>query len=227
MDKSRSIGYILAVWMATAVFSQTPSACYGPDHAVLKAACSIKSLFGLYTSSLVSTAVTAMLISPEQSICEANEGQFKFIKYCLAARCNFKFENALEMNRRHSLAHEITQRTNTTASDLRDVKDQQLQDLYRDLDMGPKSTESGNGEVRPFGVVEVHSVFFVVMWLKWLPHYLLGHSNSGQVWWKDDDVAYTQFPIGGARPICILCDFNATTGATLFDGFWLTDRDLD
>ena len=40
------------------------------------------ALFGLYSSGILHTAVTMMLVSVEQGNCEPNEGYFKYIKKC-------------------------------------------------------------------------------------------------------------------------------------------------
>ena len=76
------------------------------------------------------------------------------------------------------------------------------------------------------------------MLLKWLPEYIIGHSAGMQIWWKDDEVEFSQgtpfrfagraLLIGaGVRPTSILCDFNAKRGASLFDAAWMTERDLE
>ena len=30
------------------------------------------------------------------------------------------------------------------------------------------------------------------MFLKWLPEYIIGHSAGMQIWWKDDEVEFSQ-----------------------------------
>ena len=48
--------------------------------------------------------------------------------------------------------------------------------------------------------------------LQQLSTFILGHWNNEQQWWKDDDeVAW----VGDVRPITILCDRTATTGAKM------------
>ena len=63
---------------------------------------------------------------------------------------------------------------------------------------------------------------------------MIGHSTGVHVWWKDDEVAHAQGVLilgrrvgGGVRPTPLLCDFNATRGASLFDATWLTERGLE
>lgn len=94
--------------------------------------------------------------------------------------------------RRHGLTHEITRVTNTIASDARNDMSSRMQDSYREINMGPQPIVGGYGEARPFSAKEVRSVFFVVMCLKWLPGYVIGHSTGVHVWWKDDEVAHAQ-----------------------------------
>jgi hypothetical protein len=237
MAKSRSRGYVLAVWCATASFSFSLNEYFGPEYiGALKSsgACSLTSIFGLYTSGCVNTAVVARVVSPEQGNCEPGEGAFKYIKKYLKGRTTYQWEAAKPMMRRHGLAHEITRVTNTIASDASDDMSSRMQDLYREINMGPETTVGGNGEVRPFSAKEVRSVFFVVMCLKWLPDYVIGHSTGVHTWWKDAEVEYAQGTRmlgrligGGVRPTSILCDFNATCGASIFDAAWLTERGLE
>ena len=122
MAKSRSRGHVLALWCATASFSFSLNEYFCPEYVcALKSsgACSLISIFSLYTSGCVSIDITARLISPEQGNCEPGEGAFKYIKEYLKGRTNIKWEAAKPMMRRHGLAHEITRVTNTIASDAR------------------------------------------------------------------------------------------------------------
>jgi hypothetical protein len=170
----------------------------------------------------VSIAVTARLISPEQGNCEPGEGAFKYIKKYLKGRTTSKWEAAKPMMRRHGLAHDIMRVTNTIASDARNDMSSRMQDLYREINMGPQPIVGGYGEARPFSAKEVRSVFFVVMCLKWLPDNVFGHSTGVHVWWKDDEVAHAQGVLilgrrvgGGVQPTSLVCNFHAKRGASL------------
>ena len=87
-----------------------------------------------------------------------------------------------------------------------------------------------DGEMRRFTADEVRSVFFLVMFLVWLPDYVIGH--NGHAWWKDDDVPLSAggtIPgrsLGGVCPTAFSCDFSAKSGAELFGVKWMNERGL-
>ena len=109
--------------------------------------------------------------------------------------------------------------------------------LFDELELGPAGIPGGVGEARTFSAQVVQSPFFVIMWLKWLPDYILGHTTTHK-WWKDSDVPFSKpkrthvagvvdQDQGGVRPTTVLCDWAATAGAELYDRAWLTERGLE
>ena len=85
--------------------------------------------------------------------------------------------------------------------------------------------------------VEVRSVFFVVMWLRFLPDYLAGQAAGEQTWRVNDEGDFTTqvtVRLGGAAPrhgggvkgIAVLCDRAAPRGAVLFDAAWTNERGM-
>ena len=176
--------------------------------------------------------MTARLVAPEQGNAERNEGAFKGIKDGLLSRSNFKLVDAYPLLRRHMLARKIIDRTDTIASAGNGRLDTQLEDLRvassLELGIGPAAIAGGDGESRRFEAVEVRTVFFVTMWLKWLPDYIIGHaSSSGRVWWRDDDLPFSNSPMPRVRSTTVPCDFASTSGAELYDAKWMTERDME
>ncbi len=102
------------------------------------------------------------------------------------------------------------------------------------LKLGPPRIEGGDGEARHFLGVEVRSVFFVVIWLSFLPDYLAGQAAGEQTWWVNDEGDFTPqvtVRLGGAAPrhsggvkgTTVLCDRAAPRGAVLFDAAWTNE----
>ena len=78
-----------------------------------------------------------------------------------------------------------------------------------------------DGEKRRFEAAEVLTVFFVVMWLKFLPDYIAGENT----WWVDDE---GKFPTeGDVKATTALCDRTATSGAVLFDAALTSEREME
>ena len=105
--------------------------------------------------------------------------------------------------------------------------------LFDELGLGPQPYEGLDGEARRFEAADVRTPFFVIMWLVWLPDYIIGQSHGQAVWWKDDDVAFSaeqrvfgRDVAGGVRPTTVLCDLATTSGATLLDAGWNSEREL-
>ena len=74
---------------------------------------------------------------------------------------------------------------------------------FERLKIGPPRIEGGGGEARYFLDLEVRSVFFVVMWLRFFPDYLAGQAAGEQTWWVKDEGDFTPqvtVRLGGAAP---------------------------
>jgi len=90
--------------------------------------------------------------------------------------------------------------------------------LYEQLLLGPQTLGSRGGEVHHFTAKMVRSRFFVLMWMKWLPDYVVGGG-----WWQDDDNMFTDH----VRGTSVYCDYSVTDKASLFDIAWSTEADLE
>ena len=210
-------------------------------------------LFGLYSAGLVSLAKTARLMSPEQANCERPEAAFQPIKRVCSNRINFHLRQAFEILRRHLLAHRIEKQTNSgsSESDIESRRESRfvvclfgislifcvlfshrIEVLYRRVARAPASLETGSGEARHFTPAEVHSPFFVIMWLHELPDYVIG--NVEHPWFLNDNGDFSEelsfngrAYAGCVKGVTVLCDYEATCGAVLYDAAWTTPTDLE
>ena len=76
-----------------------------------------------------------------------------------------------------------------------------------------------------FSADEVHSVTFVVVWLRWCAHYIVGekeHDHGHWVWWEDDEVEFDDRHVRGTA---VLCD-TKSQDARLFSFRWWNERTM-
>ena len=97
------------------------------------------------------------------------------------------------------------------------------------------------GEQRHFSSDEVGSEFFVMMWIKWLPDYLVGHVDKTPIrWFRDDPGLFSPRQVirlvdntrreihpGGFKGTTVICDFSAMKGASLYDIGWTSKTELE
>ena len=77
---------------------------------------------------------------------------------------------------------------------------------------------SRGGEIRHITKEMVRTRFFVLMWIRWLPDYLVGGG-----WWDDDDCGF----VDDVRGTTIYCDYSVNSRASLFNIAWSTEVDLE
>jgi len=169
-------------------------------------------LLGRYFSGMIALCETAMLIAPVQGDCGRAESYFHDIGEFWHERSNYHWdEKQLANMRRHLQATVIKAELNTVRSKQVSKDDKKRLKLYAELKLGPEIMVGGNGEKWHLGVKTVKSLPFVLKWFLRLPEYLLGQRLGQHTWWVDGNEAL----VDHVRSTSIVCDFSATTGATL------------
>ena len=232
--RTRSRGWVLALICALIKWLIAHSDNFKGE-VPLCSASTAEVVSGHYFSGCINLALSGRMEAPVQSNCELGEKAFKEPKELFHSRSNYHLDQSLTLLVRFLLASSINEATNTVASEAARSSDSDIKAAFEKLNLGPAKVAGLNGESRYFSAAEVHSVFFVLMWLMWLPDYL---EQSEVTWFKDDEVPYSaekNLRVGGAtpviiswgvRPTTIICDFNATSGAVLYDSFWMTEPDM-